>query len=149
MADNIYIPFLQWQASDSTFDWLTSDIQMVLVNESGTIPQYTPAPLTDTFLSDIPAGARLATVSLTGKTRTVVGNDVILDAADYTFPSVSGLAGQNVDSIILFVNTTIPTTSRLIMRYSSPSFTGLPYTVVGSSFGVVWPPAGILKLRQG
>jgi hypothetical protein len=148
MADIIYTPFLQWQATGS-FNWVTDNIRLVLVNESGTIPQYTPNALTDTFLSDIPAGAQLNAANLLNKTRTVVGNDVILDADDYTFPSVTGIAGQNVDSLVLCIYTGVPTTSRLIARLSSPGVTGLPYLVNGSSFGVVWPVTGIIKLKQG
>lgn len=111
---------------DGSIDWDTDTIKAVLVDH-GT---DTPVPATDQFLSDISAGARIATsAALSSKTVT----DGVADAADITFSAVSG---ASVESIVLYKDTGSAATSRLIAYIDSA--TGLPVTPNGGDITVQW-----------
>lgn len=134
MADFTYDKFKLALFDGFSFDPLVSTIAVVLCNETGSGTTYTPDQTTDEFLSDIPAGARIATSNLSSLTRTVVGNKIVIDAADLT---ISGVSGSKVDSLVFYVNTGVAGTSRLIMRYTS--FTGLPFTPTGGDLAITLP----------
>lgn len=109
-----------------SIDMDTDDIKVVLVDE-GT---DTPVPATDQFLSDIAAGARVATsANLSGKS--VTGG--VFDAAD---PTVSAVTGASVESLVLFKDTTVAATSPLIVYINVA--TGLPFTPSGGDVTIQW-----------
>ncbi|MGH3725669.1 MAG: hypothetical protein ACRDUS_16290 [Mycobacterium sp.] len=106
--------------------WLTDTIKAVLV-DTGT---YTLNAATHEFLSDIPSGARIATsAALTSKTN-VLG---VLDAADASWPAVSGLSGE---AVVIIKDTGTAATSRLIFFLDSA--TGLPVTPNGGDINIQW-----------
>jgi hypothetical protein len=111
---------------DGSIDWDTDNIKAVLVDH-GT---DTPVPATDTFLSDITAGARIATSANLGSKTVTAG---VADAADITFSAVSG---ASVESIVIYKDTGSAATSRLIAYIDSA--TGLPVTPNGGDITVQW-----------
>lgn len=111
---------------DGSIDWDTDTIKAVLVDH-GT---DTPVPATDTFLSDITAGARIATSGALASKTVTAG---VADAADITFTAVSG---ASVESIVLYKDTGVAGTSRLIAYIDSA--TGLPVTPNGGDITVQW-----------
>lgn len=85
--------------------WRDDTFKAILVDTA--LHTATPAA-TDPVLSDIAAGARVAVSGvLSGKTST----GGVADASDIIFPSVSG---ATVEAIILYKDTGIEATSRLI-----------------------------------
>ena len=111
---------------DGSIDYDTDSIKAVLVDH-GT---DTPVPSTDQNLSDITAGARIATSgNLASKTVTAG----VADAADVTFTAVSG---ASVESIVLYKDTGSAATSRLIAYIDTA--TGLPVTPNGGDITVQW-----------
>ena len=93
------------------------------------------------FLSDIPGGARVATSgALTSKTDTVP-SDGIFDADDVTFVAITG---ASVEAIVLFIDTGVAGTSRLLTYVDSAA--GLPFTPSGGDEIVRWNAAGIFQL---
>lgn len=107
-------------------NWPSDTIKAVLVDNNA----YTPNLSTHEFLSDIPALARVAiSPALTGKSIT----NGVADADDVTFPLVTG---PQSEAIVLFKDTGVEATSRLI--YYLDSAGGLPITPGGSDISVVW-----------
>jgi hypothetical protein len=101
-------------------------IKAVLV-DTGT---YTPNLATHQFLSDIAAGARIATsAALTSKAVTAG----VADAADVTWPTVSG---ASCEAVVIYKDTGTATTSNLIAYIDSA--TGLPVTPNGGDITVTW-----------
>lgn len=91
---------------------------------------------THEFLSDIPAGARIAiSGSLTSKSV----ND------DGSFKSANGrcdaVTGASVEALVGFIDTGSAATSRLIW-YEDATITGLPVTPIGASYNLIMPSAG-------
>lgn len=89
-------------------------------------------------LSDVPSGARVATVDLTSVT---VANGLI-DAADATFTAVTG---DPCEIVILYINTGNASTSKLI-AYFDTGITGIPVTPNGGDIDVAWNASGIVQL---
>lgn len=109
---------------DIAFD--TDNIKAALLD----LTDYTPNLATDQFLSAVPAGAIVATSgNLTGKTITLG----VADAADTTFTAVTG---DESEYILLYQDTTVDTTSRLIALIDTA--TGLPVTPNGGDITVQW-----------
>lgn len=107
-------------------DWLTDNIKAVLVDSA----DYTVNLATDQFLSEIAAGARVATsANLTGKTA-VAG---VADAADVT---LTGVAGDQSEAIVLYKDTGTPATSQLIAYIDTA--TGLPVQPNTGDISVIW-----------
>ena len=110
-------------------DLVNDDIKVVLVDED----DDTPVVATDEFLSDIAAGARVATSgNLSGKSFT----GGIFNATDITINSVSG---DEFESIVIYQDTGDPETSLLIAYIDSA--TGLPYTPTGNNITITWDDA--------
>jgi hypothetical protein len=106
--------------------WSADNIKTVLVDSQ----EYTPNLATDQFLSDIPAGGRVATsVNLTSKT-TVAGS---ADAVDVTFSSVTGDVSE---FLVIYQDTGTAGTSRLIAYIDTA--TGLPVIPNGGDIQVQW-----------
>jgi hypothetical protein len=125
MANSMYTKALQ-SFAEGGIAWLVDTIKPVLVDSA----LYVPSLTTHQFLSDIPAGARVATgAALAGKTTT----DGVLDANDAVFTAASGAQSEYV---ILYKDTGVATTSRLI--YFMDTMTGLPVTPNGGDITLVW-----------
>lgn len=106
--------------------WLADNIKAVLVDAA----DYTINLSTHEFLSDIPAGGRVATsANLTTKT-SAAG---VADADDVTFSSVTG---DPSEALVLYKDTGTATTSPLIAYIDTA--TGLPVTPGGGNINVIW-----------
>ena len=106
--------------------WDTDDIRCILVD----VADYTVNLATHDNLNDIPAAARVAvSVALTGKTIT----DGVADAADVTFPSVTG---DPCEALVIYQHTGNEATSRLIAYIDTA--TGLPVSPNGNDVIVRW-----------
>lgn len=107
-------------------DWVGDDIRCVLVDHS----VDTPNRSTDQFLSDIAAGARIATSSLLAGKTNVNGT---CDAADLPFAVVTG---ASFESLVVYQDTGSAATSRLIAVYDTVP--ELPYTPTGAGLTIRW-----------
>lgn len=111
---------------EAGINWMTDTIKVILVNTGA----YTPQVAVHQYLSDIPTSARIAgPVTLTAKATT----GGAADAADCTFPSVSG---SSIQAIIIYVDSGTESTSPLIAIIDTA--TGLPITPNGGDIIVVW-----------
>ena len=107
-------------------NWENDAIKAVLID----LNLYTPNLNTHQFLSDVPAGARVAiSPALTAKSAL----NGVADAADITFPTVSGAQSE---AVALFKDTGSEVTSRLICLIDTA--TGLPVTPGGGDISLVW-----------
>ena len=107
-------------------DWLADNIKAVLVDTG----QYTVNLATHQYLSDIPAGARVATSgNLANKTAT----NGVADADDVVFTGVSGLT---IEALVLYQDTGVAGSSRLIAYIDTA--TGLPATPGGGNITVTF-----------
>lgn len=104
---------------------LTDTINIVLIDTD----DYTADLATDQYLSDIPAGARVATTTLGSKTST----DGVFDAADATFTAVSG---DESEAIVIYKHTGVEGTSQLIAYIDTA--TGLPVIPSSGDITVTW-----------
>lgn len=108
-------------------DWDANTIKAVLVDTGA----YALNLATHQFLSDIPAGARIATsAALTSKTKAAG----VADAADVTFTAVPG--PTTIEAVVLYQDTGVAGTSRLI-SYDDEG-TNLPVTPNGGDIVVQW-----------
>lgn len=111
---------------DGDLDWSAQTIKAVLVD----LADYTPQIDTHEFLSDIPAGARVATsAAFTSKTSTLG----VADAADISFTTV---VGDQAEALVIYQDTGTVGTSRLIAFIDTA--TGLPVTPNGGNINVTW-----------
>lgn len=105
---------------------LTDNIKVVLVDTA----TYTVNLATDEFLSDIPAGERVAT---SGNLATKTSTAGVFDAADVTFSSVTGDVSE---ALVIYKDTGTAGTSQLIAFIDTA--TGLPVTPNGGDITVTW-----------
>jgi len=89
-------------------------------------------------LADVPAAARVAT-SANLTTKSVTGG--VFDADDITFSAVTG---DQSEALILYIDTGVESTSRLIAFLDS-GITGMPVTPNGGDITVTWD-AGANKI---
>jgi len=109
---------------DGSIGWATDNIKALLVDTA----LYTVNLATHANLSDIAAGARIATsANLSGKT-SLLG---VADANDPTFTSVTG---ATVEAVVLYKDTGTAGTSRLLAYIDTA--TGLPVTPNGGDITV-------------
>lgn len=105
----------------------SDDVKVIFIDAA----DYTVDLAADQFLSDIPVAARVAiSGSLTGK---VVGVDGVFDANNIVLSSVTG---DEFEAVVLFVDTTVEATSRLISYDDTP--VQLPVTPDGTDITVEW-----------
>ena len=115
--------------------WTTDNIKAVLVDTGS----YSPSFSSNQYLSDIAAGARIATSgNLASKTAT----NGVADAADVTFTAVTG---ASVEAIVVYKDTGSAATSPLICYIDSASI-GLPITPNGGDIATTWNGSGIFRL---
>lgn len=118
MANTLY-DFARQRFLEAQLNWKTDTIKCILVDTGA----YTPQPTIHQYLSDIPSSSRITQpVTLTAKTTT----GGAADAADVTFPSVSG---NSIEAIIIYSDTGVESTSPLIAYIDTA--TGLPITPNG------------------
>ena len=96
------------------------------------ITSYTVNIATDEFLSDLPSGAVVASVVLTGKSLGTAGD---FYADDAVFPAVPD--GTKIGAILLYKDTGFAADRRLI--YYDDQATNLPATGDGTDVTVSWP----------
>lgn len=111
--------------ADGSIDWDSNNIKVVLCDAS-----YVANVATDDNLDDIGAGARVAT-SGNLSSKTVTGG--VLDAADVTF---TALTGDEVTQIVVYKDSGVESTSRLICRMDVG--VNLPLTPDGSDWKLKW-----------
>lgn len=111
-------------SANPVIDLDTDDIKIVGVDHGSD----TPVPATDQFLSDIGAGARIFT-SGNLASKTVTGG--VFDAAD---PTISGVTGVTVESLVFYKDTGSAATSPLIAFFDTA--TGLPFTPNGGDLTI-------------
>lgn len=108
-------------------DWVNDTIGAILVDDA----LYTKDLSTHEFLSDVPAGSRVALATLANTA--TPNNNGVADADDTVFSSVTG---SPAEQIILYKNTGTEGTSALIANYDTA--TGLPVTPNGGDITVTW-----------
>lgn len=113
-------------------DLVNDDIRAILIDTA----QYTFSTAHD-FLNDVPAGARVATAQVTGRTM----SGITFDAADTPFGVVGG--GANAEAVILYQHTGNEATARLLLYIDSAG--GLPLNP-GADTTIQWNAAGIADL---
>lgn len=113
--------------AEGAINWPADDIRAVLVD----LADYTPNFTTDEFLSDVPVGARVATMaaSMAGKSAPLG----VCDANDVTFPSVSGDVSE---AVVIYKHTGSDATARLIAYIDTAG--NLPVTPNGTNVTVEW-----------
>ncbi len=109
----------------------TDTIKAVLVHNSAGGTSYTVNLATDSFLSDIPAGARVATSGALASKTVTAG---VFNAANITLTAVTGV---QVDAIVLYKDTGTASTSRLI-AYIDTASSGLPVVPNGGDITLQW-----------
>lgn len=133
MANALYPKFKE-AALQGQVDLSSGAIKVVLVD----LQDYT-YNATHQFLSDVPAGARVATSNaITGKTFT----NGTFDSNDPVFATASG---DQSEALVLVVDTGTAATSRLIAYYDT-GVVGLPVTPNGGDINVVVNPSGWFSL---
>lgn len=133
MANAVY-PYFRAQLARKVVDMVNDTLVAYLVD----LADYTYSA-SHKHLSDLPSAARVANVTLTGKT---VSDAALFDAADVTFPTVSGDVSE---AIIIVRSTGVESTSELAM-YFDTGVGNLPVTPNGGNIPIQWNAAGILQL---
>ena len=129
---NLIYPRANEQLLQGGIDLLTANVKVVAVDTGA----YTYSAAHE-FLSDIPAGARIATSpNLSGKTVT----NGTFDCADFTFAAFSG---PTVEALVVFIDTGTAATSRLIAYLDQNAL--LPFTPNGSTL-TVQVPSGLFTV---
>lgn len=127
MADTLY-EAARKAFLDADIDMLVDDLRVILIDSAS----YTPNFVTDTFLSSIAAGARVAVSgTMTGKTTT----GGVFDADNIAFAAV-GPPGTSIEAVVLYKHTGVDATSRLIEW--KDQMPGLPFVANGGPVGLLW-----------
>lgn len=97
---------------------------------------YTPNLTTHDFLNDVPAGARVSSVTVPTSGRAFSnpsGQKIAFDMPDVTLPSVTG---DQFEYLLLVKDTGTESTSPLLVLWDTA--TGLAFTPVGTDIQVIW-----------
>lgn len=114
---------------DGSIDWDTDNIKVVACDAT-----YTPNLATDTFLSDIPAGGQ---IKFSGNLASKTVAAGVADAADVTLSAVP--AGKTVNRFVVYKDTGVSTTSRLIASIDTLSGGGaVSISTSGGDITIVW-----------
>ena len=132
MANKIYPKWKEVLLQASSDSALTGTVKVALVD----LGTYTYNDVHD-MLDDI---SGVVGADQTLGTKTFVGG--VFDAADTTFPSVTG---ATVEALIIYIDTGTPSTSRLV-AFLDTGITGLPVTPNGGNITAQWDAAGIFAL---
>lgn len=140
MANALFTAFRNGQLSNTSLVDLDADtIKAMFVDHA----DDTPAAATDDFIDDILSAARVPAIASCPTLGTITIGTVaagVFDAADTVFTSLSGDASE---SLILFKDTGVESTSKLIAFWDTA--TGLPLTPNGADVTVQWSASGILQ----
>ena len=133
MANVIYDKACEglWNAD---IDWAVGNLKVALIDTGA----YTLDSVNHEFLSQV-TGIVATTPNLAGKT--ISGR--VVDATDATFTAVP--AGPAAEAVIIYVDTTDPATSRLIL-FADQASSGLPVTPNGGDIVIRWNATGIATL---
>jgi len=123
MANALYPLWKQELLQGSSNTSLTGNVKALLVNTTGAGTTYTYSAAHQ-FLSDVASGARIAT---SGNLTTKTYVNGVFKAANAVFSSVSGDISE---AIIIFIDTGVAATSRLVF-YQDTGITGAPVTPNG------------------
>ena len=125
MANTLY-DYARQRFLEGQINWMTDTVKVLLVDSGA----YTVQTGVHQYLSDIPTSARIAgPVTLQSKTTT----GGAADAADVTFPAVSG---ASLEAIIIYIDSGSEATSPLIAYIDTA--TDLPITPNGGDIIVTW-----------
>jgi hypothetical protein len=111
----------------------SGDVKVALID----LDDYTYSN-THQFYSDL-AGVVAVSASLSGKT---FGDDASFDSND---PILNSATGDELEAIVIFIETGNPATSPLIL-FQDTGITGMPLTPDGSDVKIVVDSAGWFKL---
>jgi hypothetical protein len=111
---------------NADIDWAADNIKVVLVD----VADYTVSIDTHEFLSDVGAGARVATSANLGTKTSTLG---VADAADVT---LSAVTGDQSEALVIYKDTGSAATSPLIAYIDTA--TGLPVTPNGADITITW-----------
>ncbi len=117
--------------ADGGVAWLTDDIRCVSIDEDDDAVVLA----TDNFLDDILAGAREFESGNFASKDSTAGT---CDAADLA-PAFTGAAGDVFESITIFHETGVESTSTLLVNIDTA--TGLPLTPDGGNIDITWSGA--------
>lgn len=143
MANSLFLAYKQEQLGDAAgpghgaVDWEADDLRLILIDSA----DDTIAVNTDQDLADILAAARVATVALASKTVTTATNTATCDAADTTFPTVSG---DQAEQLVIYKHTGVESTSLLVVFFDTFG-SGMPVTPNGGDITVQWNASGIFN----
>jgi len=127
MASTLYTKGLE-NFLKGNINWGSATIKCLIADAA----EYTPNTATDDALNDVPATARVSTITLTsGKTST----DGVADASDVTMSTVTG---DPCEYLVLFLNGTAESNSYLIALWTASDTTGLPVTPNGGNIQIAW-----------
>jgi len=108
----------------SEINMLTDTVSVVLIDST----DYTYSE-THEFLSDVPAAARIASAALANKS-------VLAGVFDADNVTLSAVTGDEAEAVIIYQDTGVETTSRLIAYLDTGS--GLPVTPNGDDININW-----------
>ncbi|GAA0897693.1 hypothetical protein [Pseudonocardia zijingensis] len=128
---NAFFPKGRQAFATAQVNWPADTIIVDLVDMND-VPTFSLS--TFQFRSEIPAGARIATGTLTG----LDALDGVLSADDVTLPTVTG---DQAEALIVSKNTGSDATSPLLVFVDQA--TGLPVTPNGGDISIDWDDAGI------
>jgi len=132
MANAIYPKYKEAVLTSAANSSLTGTLKAALVDTGA----YTYSAAHE-FLSSL--------TGVVGTAHTLVSKsyaDGVFDAADVTYPAVTG---NSVEAIVFYIDTGNANTSRLV-AYLDTGFTGLPVTPNGGDITVTWNASGIFAL---
>ena len=129
---NFVFPSAKKAMMDGDLALDSATIKCVLIDQADDTPTTA-----DDFLDDVAAAARVGTPQTLG-TKTTTGG--VFDAADVTFPSVTG---DVCEGLLIYEDTGVEGTSHLIAYIDTA--TGLPVTPNGGNITVTWD-AGANKI---
>ncbi len=141
MANSLFLAYKQEQLGDAAgpghgaVDWEADDMRAILIDSADDTINVN----TDQDLADIVAGARVATVALTGEAVTTSSNTATVDAADATFTSVTG---DQSEQVVIYKHTGTESTSLLVVFFDTFS-SGMPVTPNGGNIDLVFNASGI------
>lgn len=141
MANALYPLWKQgMMLGNSNEDLDQGNLELLLVDNTYS---YSPA---HGFRSDVSTGVIADTdASQGGPLQSVtVDTSGVVDAADHLILNVNNVGGDVV-GLIMYRNTGVTTTSRLIM-FMDTGVTGFPLTPNGSDVNVIWNASGIFQL---
>lgn len=135
MANAIYPLYKQALLdADSNVDLIAGNVKAILVDAA----DYTYSAAHN-FLDDVPAGARVAT---SGNLTTKSVTDGTFDCDAWTWSTVTG---DPSEAIIIFIDTGVESTSRLV-AYIDTGQTGLPVTPNGGNITFTPNASGVFTL---